>query len=414
MAFHAQFALLDLDGLISYGGRKLKGHVMFLDRTNSVLQVAEALSQLHIKCLIFEQEKVAGDATAEDAPKFQQFRIRRSKVSAFLDWAYANSLAYQNIPFSLKNLNQLPEDGFINSEAVTVLDGEDNEDLGLAPSQRMQEGDLDVEITESGIVESSSAGAFRLRQRIDGMMQHLQEIASDAPAYKPPDPMYEPPDPMHESLELMHEPQGKNPVLVQHGRTTDLVDWKTFPYFWGAAYPTVFMPYGSYASHPTLKFALYNIKQSEQTMNSTSFGISQMIAEEPLNLGQIWAILMEERDGRSLVNNVETLPNPTRGQGATAENAFIQSAANKIISMVEHHWPEVFQVIEDLFSKWGLAELADAVQPASLGQGASTEQINHVLIRYRTIVNQVFVLGTNSWFKIVLTEGIGIGKFAKS
>ncbi|KAJ3383383.1 hypothetical protein HDU80_001251 [Chytriomyces hyalinus] len=115
---------------------------------------------------------------------------------------------------------------------------------------------------------------------------------------------------------------------------------------------------GSYASHPTLKFALYNIKQSEQTMSSTSFGISQMIAEELLNLGQIRTMLMEEREGHSLVNNVEPLPNLPREHGC-----------------------------------------------------ALTEQINHVLTCYTTIVNQVFVLRTNSWFKIVLTEGIGIDNY---
>ena len=176
-------------------------------------------------------------------------------------------------------------------------------------------------------------------------------------------------------------------------------------------------------------------------MGSTTFGMQQMPQEEAMSAGQVRAMLRPEEgsDGRipaegmnfvrrssakitAWGRNVVGSPGYWWGKreecAAKCRNALLKNNQLPIVfhscSMAEYHWPEVHRIFLQIFNYHDLPDYAKAVEDLAVGRECAADQaskLKEILQRYPAILNQIFVNRTESWFQIVLKEGLGIDEY---
>lgn len=90
-------------------------------------------------------------------------------------------------------------------------------------------------------------------------------------------------------------------------------------------------------------------------------------------------------------------------------------------SCAEYHWPEIHRVLLAALEHSGNDAQANAVRPLAEGREAIDKGLVHTTLNEHLVIqNDVFLLRTNAWFKIVMGEGLGFEEhwrryeFAKS
>jgi hypothetical protein len=309
--------------ILKFGMRSASGHVAFVDRGKNIIEVATVLPRLAEDVAVISLDRQTKKGARPNGPiKFVELRCRRDKVQAALNWLKAHSPAYANVVISAENLNKLPQGGQLQVRSVDLNEEEEEEeecgggeDRGPAPMQGGGAGAAAagdggyIEATHSGTVTGSAPAAAGLHGRITGALDHLRNRAK----------FFED-DSMSESEEEEEEKEEEEKVghrFQQRFSTSAPLSWRDVSFFFAKAWPTVFMPTtdgtdvpaefsraaprhhslrlfeyarylmnhesGRYSAHPSLKFALLNMKHREQLSASTSFGVKQMDDAEPLD-----------------------------------------------------------------------------------------------------------------------------------
>jgi hypothetical protein len=90
-------------------------------------------------------------------------------------------------------------------------------------------------------------------------------------------------------------------------------------------------------------------------------------------------------------------------------------------SCAEYHWPEIHRVLLNALEHAGNVAQANAIRPLAEGRAATNKGLVHTTLNENLVIqNEVFLLRTNAWFKIVMGEGLGFEEhwrryeFAKS
>lgn len=400
--------------------------------------------------------------------RWSDFHCRRDRVQAALVWLCEHSPAYEDVQICPERLAALPEDGELPVHVVDLDAEDDDEDRGPAPGQQapadmdVEDADADVDTTHSGTVSSEHGTASSLRQRSNEELNELLQV--------------------HEQHQGQGDGNGDADVRFRQDHSRNLIDWRKHPYFFASTWPTLFMPKrvqladgswikdvpaefvraapraqpisfhdyckhlmngsdGRYAAHPTLKFALLNIKQRQQALSQTKYGVEHMTGEQPLDL----AGLREMIDNSDTQHTLASIANKitTWGRNVTASPPYwwarkrdVEALVRQKVfendelpvafitgSMAEFYWPSLHRVLSQAFEVWGRPDLVAAVAPLADGQPPLPQHrttVFQLLQRYSTITNQVFVNRTRTWFRIVLQEGLGIEdywyrfEFAKS
>ena len=99
----------------------LKGHVVFVDHTWTIIYVAEILPILSSEVEILEFQRKAGTNTS-GGTVVKQMKCKREKVRASLIFLKKYSPDYGKIEISLEWIEILPEDGFLTHTTVNVTE----------------------------------------------------------------------------------------------------------------------------------------------------------------------------------------------------------------------------------------------------------------------------------------------------
>jgi len=225
--------------------------------------------------------------------------------------------------------------------------------------------------------------------------------------------------------------------VTQTPRERPLVFWEFCEHLMGAGG-------GRYAAHPTLAFALLNIKQREQSLACTSFGLKQLPGDAPLDKDAVCALLQADSDqigrlARSVTAYTKNIPGTpaywwarrtdvrTDVGSLTQHKHFVDNELPigfHSASLAEFHMPGLHLVLHEYLLLTGNTEDAAVVEHLRTRVGrvpaGATTTVHNVLLRYPSVINEYFVSRTQAWFNIVLKEGMGIKdwwyrfEFAKS
>ena len=183
-----------------------------------------------------------------------------------------------------------------------------------------------------------------------------------------------------------------------------------------------------YSKHPSLKFALKSIKDTATSLGATSYGVSQMPQLAPLHASDL----------RDLIDNGDSKKVKTMARQITAygrnvcgapaywwgrryevdahvkRRSFYKNELPIVFfsgSFAEYHWPELHRILELALRHAGQVSDADAVHPLAVGSEATDKaRVHRILLENLVLQNEVFVLRTQAWFKIVIEGGLNINE----
>ena len=188
---------------------------------------------------------------------------------------------------------------------------------------------------------------------------------------------------------------------------------------------------GRYAAHPTLAFALNNIKQREQSMRSTSFNVNQDPEDNAMTADDVRDILRDDpaRIG-TLAKRITAWTSGTadtpaywwqrrKEVGAMVRDIELTTGALPFAfhsgSIAEYHMPGLHNCLHQYLQLVGREDAAAVVEHLRTRQGTphlnSDLNVHAVLLQTPAVLNRFFHIRTASWFKIVLGEGLGIDDF---
>ena len=187
--------------MLKYGQRAVKGQSIFIDRLDSVQEMARELPRRpeDVSLLVLERQVTPGTNTT--APIFREHRARRHKVQAALEYLIAESPAYADVTISDAHLNMIPEtlDEPLPVRMVTLdeLDSDEQtrgDDAGPAPNQTSA-GVADGEVAweQSGVISGVNGAEGCLHEMQDALQTMRAAADPDDAAPEPaPEPSHEP------------------------------------------------------------------------------------------------------------------------------------------------------------------------------------------------------------------------------
>ena len=341
--------------ILKNGSRSVKGHLTYIDRTNSINEIATVLPRLanEIDAIFLKRR------TGSSFVRFKEFKLRKHIVQQCLEFLIRYSPAYSNIRYCPIRLSQIPDDDYLDMTGNTIVIEDESphigEDTGPALQQFHEFDEPTSEILQTtelltefeGNIEPNMSNRSNLSTRIISTLDRIKV-----------------------NLGVIREDQAQT-IVQEYGQ---MVNWRDIPFFFAKAFPHLFMPEvtiingveikdipadyernlprtnsfsfyeyshyltnaldGRYSNDHILKFVLLNIKQREQSLSNTAFGVEQMEDEEKLTKSDFFDILLESNGENQISKIAQRINTYSRGIGNTP--AFWFQQKRNVSSMVRH------------------------------------------------------------------------------
>ena len=344
--------------MIARGKASMTGTACYVERCDEIGELASTLPRLAADVAVVIVERRQAGFKADGRARYRELEIRVERVEEALRWLILNSPAYADVKIDAAALEALGRSAYLD---VPTIEGGDDDAVhsaasvvGVAPAQSRPPPEA-ADSDEAPCLESSgvttTGGAAGLAASAAAKAAELAGAGAAGAAGAAPPPL-------------------PRAVRQEYGA---YVAWNRVPFFFAAAWPTLFIPDGGdvpaefvpleggrrakqpsfvayaahlmavprYAAHPSLHFALkvrcppccrawptrvhapalrvfltvparQGIKDSSQGMKAMGYACSQMPDAEPLDADGIRALLLEEH-GAAKVDKVRKAHGWPRG-----------------------------------------------------------------------------------------------------